>query len=121
MPWIWIGAVFMALGGVLSLSDRRLRVGVARRRVPAGGGRRTGGMIMGRLLFIVPIALFLAVVVYFFVAMRGDYDPSTLPSAMVGKPVPAFDLPGPAAPPDYAGPPVKLGFPTATCSAMSCW
>jgi len=35
-PWIWIGAVIMAFGGVLSLSDRRWRVGVAsRRRVPA--------------------------------------------------------------------------------------
>ena len=28
---IWIGALIMALGGVLSLSDRRLRIGVARR------------------------------------------------------------------------------------------
>jgi cytochrome c-type biogenesis protein CcmF len=37
VPWIWIGAVMMALGGVLSLSDRRLRVGVAARaRVPRG-------------------------------------------------------------------------------------
>jgi cytochrome c-type biogenesis protein CcmF len=36
VPWIWIGAVFMALGGLLSLSDRRWRVGVAsRRRTPA--------------------------------------------------------------------------------------
>jgi cytochrome c-type biogenesis protein CcmF len=35
-PWIWIGAVIMALGGLLSLSDRRWRVGVAaRRRLPA--------------------------------------------------------------------------------------
>ena len=34
-PWIWAGAILMALGGVLSLSDRRLRVGVpARRRAP---------------------------------------------------------------------------------------
>ena len=31
VPWIWIGAVMMALGGCLSLSDRRFRVGVARR------------------------------------------------------------------------------------------
>ena len=32
-PWItpiWIGTVFMVLGGVISLSDRRLRVGVAK-------------------------------------------------------------------------------------------
>jgi cytochrome c-type biogenesis protein CcmF len=35
-PWIWIGAVIMAIGGLLSLSDRRWRVGVAaRRRLPA--------------------------------------------------------------------------------------
>ncbi|WP_298423496.1 heme lyase CcmF/NrfE family subunit, partial [Rhodoblastus sp.] len=34
---IWIGALIMAFGGTLSLSDRRLRVGVARRaaRIPA--------------------------------------------------------------------------------------
>jgi cytochrome c-type biogenesis protein CcmF len=37
VPWIWIGAVMMAMGGVLSLSDRRLRLGVAARaRVPRG-------------------------------------------------------------------------------------
>jgi cytochrome c-type biogenesis protein CcmF len=37
VPWIWIGAVIMAFGGVVSLSDRRWRVGVAahaRRRGP---------------------------------------------------------------------------------------
>ena len=28
---IWIGALLMAFGGALSLSDRRLRIGVARR------------------------------------------------------------------------------------------
>ena len=28
---IWIGAVVMALGGIVSLSDRRLRIGFARR------------------------------------------------------------------------------------------
>jgi cytochrome c-type biogenesis protein CcmF len=35
---IWIGALVMGFGGALSLSDRRLRVGVARRatKVPAG-------------------------------------------------------------------------------------
>jgi cytochrome c-type biogenesis protein CcmF len=31
VPWIWIGAVVMALGGGLSLSDRRWRVGAVRR------------------------------------------------------------------------------------------
>ncbi len=31
---IWLGALVMAIGGVLSLSDRRLRIGVARRAAP---------------------------------------------------------------------------------------
>jgi cytochrome c-type biogenesis protein CcmF len=31
MPWVWIGALTMALGGLVSLSDRRLRVGVPQR------------------------------------------------------------------------------------------
>src|SRR6204780_2248180 len=32
-PFIWIGGIIMALGGAVSLSDRRWRVGVASRRV----------------------------------------------------------------------------------------
>ena len=34
-PWIWLGALVMAMGGGLSLLDRRLRVGAPARR-PAG-------------------------------------------------------------------------------------
>lgn len=44
VPWIWIGAIVMAFGGLVSLSDRRWRVGVANRAerrdpraVPAAG------------------------------------------------------------------------------------
>jgi cytochrome c-type biogenesis protein CcmF len=36
-PWIWFGALIMAFGGALSLSDRRLRIGAPvrlRRRAP---------------------------------------------------------------------------------------
>ena len=32
VPWIWFGAIIMALGGLVSLSDRRFRVGVPMRR-----------------------------------------------------------------------------------------
>jgi cytochrome c-type biogenesis protein CcmF len=39
VPWIWIGCVIMAFGGVVSLSDRRWRVGVAAR------ARRTAGAV----------------------------------------------------------------------------
>jgi cytochrome c-type biogenesis protein CcmF len=47
VPWIWVGAVLMALGGIVSLSDRRHRVGAparatkaAARTKPPGGGAR---------------------------------------------------------------------------------
>ncbi len=34
-PWIWFGALIMAIGGGLSLIDRRLRVGAPARRAVA--------------------------------------------------------------------------------------
>ena len=30
-PWIWLGAALCALGGFVSLSDRRLRIGAPKR------------------------------------------------------------------------------------------
>ena len=35
VSWIWLGALVMALGGVVSLTDRKWRVGVAARRASA--------------------------------------------------------------------------------------
>lgn len=46
---------------------------------------------MRRLLFLVPMLLFAAVLVGFFAGL--GRDPSRLPSMMIGKAVPAFDLP----------------------------
>ncbi len=37
VPWIWAGILFMIVGGVVSLSDRRHRVGVPSRRRTSGG------------------------------------------------------------------------------------
>ena len=34
--WIWAGAIVMAIGGGLSLSDRRFRVAAGARKSPAG-------------------------------------------------------------------------------------
>ncbi|MGO8919227.1 MAG: heme lyase CcmF/NrfE family subunit [Stellaceae bacterium] len=42
VPWIWIGAVLMAGGGLLSLSDRRWRVGIAARAKAPRGARAAG-------------------------------------------------------------------------------
>jgi len=45
-----------------------------------------------RSLFLVPLVLFLVLVGYFVLALRPDRDPSELPSAMIDKPAPGFDL-----------------------------
>ena len=40
VPWIWLGALMMVLGGLLSLSDRRLRVAAPRKAtVPAAAAQ----------------------------------------------------------------------------------
>jgi cytochrome c-type biogenesis protein CcmF len=36
VPWIWMGAIIMAFGGIVSLSDRRWRVGAAARAARRG-------------------------------------------------------------------------------------
>ena len=41
VPWMWAGAIVMTLGGLISLTDRRLRVGAPRRAtraVPVAAG-----------------------------------------------------------------------------------
>jgi cytochrome c-type biogenesis protein CcmF len=43
VPWIWIGAVIMAFGGLVSLSDRRWRVGVAARVRAAAAAQAAAG------------------------------------------------------------------------------
>ena len=40
VPWIWAGALMMVLGGLLSLSDRRLRVAAVRRAAAPAGAMR---------------------------------------------------------------------------------
>lgn len=48
----------------------------------------------GRLLFLLPLLVFVALAGIFLgrLLTRG-YDPSTVPSALIGQPVPAFSLP----------------------------
>ncbi len=31
-PWIWFGTIIMAIGGMVSLTDRRLRIGAPAKR-----------------------------------------------------------------------------------------
>ena len=48
---------------------------------------------MRKLLYMLPLAAFMVLAGYFAVALRPSYDPQALPSALIDKPMPAFDLP----------------------------
>ena len=48
---------------------------------------------MRRLIFLVPLLLFAALAGYFAIALFSGRDPRELPSALLDKPAPAFDLP----------------------------
>ncbi len=45
------------------------------------------------LLLILPVVVFVALAAVMFLRLRSGADPSALPSAMIGKPAPAFTLP----------------------------
>lgn len=49
---------------------------------------------MRRLVFLVPLLLFAALAGYFAIALFSGRDPRELPSALLDKPAPDFDLPG---------------------------
>ncbi len=46
---------------------------------------------MGRFLFIIPLTAFVALLAYFAIGLR--QDPSAIPSVLINKPAPIFDLP----------------------------
>lgn len=50
--------------------------------------------MMRRLAYLLPVALFVAIAIYFVLALRPDRDPHVLPSALIDKPAPAFALSG---------------------------
>ena len=49
---------------------------------------------MKRIVFLLPLALFLILAGYFALSLRPGRDIHELPSAMLEKPAPSFDLPG---------------------------
>src|SRR5262249_5220208 len=61
------------------------------RAVPGGQLPEAARQRGWRLLLLLPLILFLALVLAF--AVRLDRDPSKIPSALIGKPVPTFSLP----------------------------
>lgn len=49
---------------------------------------------MRRLLFLLPVAVFVAIAVYFLLALNPNRDPTLVPSALIDKPAPEFTLAG---------------------------
>jgi cytochrome c biogenesis protein CcmG, thiol:disulfide interchange protein DsbE len=47
-----------------------------------------------RLLFLLPVAVFVAIAVYFLLALNPNRDPTLVPSALIDKPAPEFTLAG---------------------------
>ena len=96
--WIWGGAVLMAMGGGLALSDRRYALAAKKQRealaqkvstARAGGGDDSEGSMSK--LFLIPLVLFAVLVV--FLAIGLGHDPHEVPSPLINKPAPAFRLP----------------------------
>lgn len=52
-----------------------------------------GGGWSRRLLFLLPVIVFLILVAYFVWGLNPDRDPRAVPSGLTGEPVPEFDLP----------------------------
>jgi DsbE subfamily thiol:disulfide oxidoreductase len=118
VPWIFFGAVMMVLGGMVSLTDRHHRIGAPLRRLAAkipmpamkppsvvAADKRKGSR---GWMYIVPLLAF-AILAGFFIwrlhLVEEGVAPNLIPSVMVDKPAPVFDLP-----PLLAG---ERGFKTA--------
>jgi cytochrome c-type biogenesis protein CcmF len=112
IPCLFLGAIMMVLGGVVSLTDRHHRIGAPLRRIvskiatppaagqPAAGSAAAAGSAPRKAsrswLYLAPFLVF-AILGAFFIhrlqlAARGD-TPNLIPSVMIDKPAPPFDLP----------------------------
>ena len=91
--WIWGGCLLMALGGLLAASDRRYRAGSRARGEPRRRRRCDAACASGRGMkrFLIPLAVFVLLVGFLAVGLK--LDPREVPSPLVGKPAPAFELP----------------------------
>jgi cytochrome c-type biogenesis protein CcmF len=105
IPWLFFGAIVMVFGGVVSLSDRHHRIGAPLRKL---GQRWTPPALAAaapvaaaakpkwRWTYLVPLLGFAVVVGFFawriYLIKQGE-APDLIPSVMINKPAPEFDLP----------------------------
>jgi DsbE subfamily thiol:disulfide oxidoreductase len=101
VPWIFFGALVMVFGGLMSLSDRRYRIGPPKKAArqtahSAASAAVSRPAIPVNLRYALPAFAFLALIGVFFwrlhQAENGE-TPNLIPSVLIDKPAPAFDLP----------------------------
>ena len=108
IPWLFFGAVMMVLGGVVSLTDRHHRIGAPLRRLAAkiplpAVKRATPSVItMDRpntsrsWTYVAPLLVF-AVLFGFLIhrlhLVEEGFTPDLIPSVLIDKAAPTFDLP----------------------------
>jgi cytochrome c biogenesis protein CcmG, thiol:disulfide interchange protein DsbE len=51
------------------------------------------GWVIRQAVFLIPLAAFAAMAGWFWLGLAPDRDPSQIPSVMIGRPAPDFDLP----------------------------
>jgi cytochrome c-type biogenesis protein CcmF len=96
VPWIFFGALVMVLGGLVSLSDRRWRIGAPRQaNTPTAAIASRSITVPANVRYALPALAFLALVGVFFWRLHQTAEgetPNVIPSVLIDKPAPAFDL-----------------------------
>jgi len=120
IPWLFFGALMMVFGGVVSLTDRHHRVGAPLRRLgmkipmPAMKLAAPSAVVLEKRkasrgwMYILPLLGFAVLAGFFIYRLRladEGITPNLIPSVLIDKPAPAFDLP-----PLFTG---QAGFKTA--------
>jgi cytochrome c-type biogenesis protein CcmF len=109
IPWLFFGAIMMVLGGIVSLTDRHHRIGAplrrlgARLRPPAIAVAAASPLAVEhrpkpvrRWVYVLPLLAFAALAGIFIWRLHladEGITPNLIPSVMIDKPAPEFDLP----------------------------
>jgi DsbE subfamily thiol:disulfide oxidoreductase len=107
VPWIFLGAFMMFGGGIVSLSDRRHRIGAPLRKnrvnrpaapdeAQSSTATEAPPLAAKSKLYLIPVIAFALLAGFFTYRLHlveeGD-TPSLIPSVMIDKPAPNFSLP----------------------------
>ena len=107
VPWLFFGAVMMVFGGLVSLTDRHHRIGAPFRRLAAKIPMPTKKMAAVSSvaperkdsrgwIYAVPTLAFTVLVGFFIYRLylvEEGFAPNLIPSVLIDKQVPTFDLP----------------------------